>query len=105
MRSERAGTAGVFTADQANGSGDIIRITKREAEILGLLADGFQDKEIVNQLHISFGTLRTHISRLFQKSGHRRRSGLAAYWAMSRPEAPTLSNHLNASSDSGRANC
>lgn len=64
-------------------------VTAREAEVLRLLASGLQDKEIVATLGMSLGTLRTHISRLFVKSGQRRRSGLVARWMTSRSEIVT----------------
>lgn len=59
------------------------QITTREAEILALLAKGLEDKEIVLVLNMSRGTLRTHLSRLFNKSGLGRRSSLAAMWIAS----------------------
>jgi DNA-binding NarL/FixJ family response regulator len=56
------------------------RVTVREAQILELLSLGLQDKEISLQLGISRGTLRTHMSRLFQKASQNRRAGLVAVY-------------------------
>ena len=56
------------------------RISPRESEILDLLSRGFIDKEITARLGMSHGTLRTHMSRLFQKTRQSRRSGLVAVY-------------------------
>jgi DNA-binding NarL/FixJ family response regulator len=44
-------------------------LTPREAEILGLLADGLANKEIAAQLRISAHTVKTHVQSLFAKLG------------------------------------
>lgn len=54
----------------------LLRLSDREKQIVELLALGRQDKEIATELAMSMGTLRTHIGRLFLKTGHRRRTGL-----------------------------
>jgi DNA-binding NarL/FixJ family response regulator len=41
----------------------------RQAEILRCVLDGMSDKQIANTLGISFGTVRGHISRLFERFG------------------------------------
>lgn len=42
-----------------------LRLPPRQAEIAWLLLHGHEDKEILATLKISPGTLRTHISRLY----------------------------------------
>jgi len=42
-------------------------LTKRETEMLGLLAKGFRYKEIADQLCISTETVRKHINNIYQK--------------------------------------
>jgi DNA-binding NarL/FixJ family response regulator len=42
-------------------------LTKREQEILSLLAKGFLYKEIADQLHISINTVRVHIQKVYEK--------------------------------------
>ncbi len=44
-------------------------LSPRQAEIMRLILQGMSDKQIGWQLHIAFGTVRTHMSRLFQKCG------------------------------------
>lgn len=43
------------------------QLTVREEEILKLLTQGFQYKEIAHQLNISLDTVRTYIRRIYQK--------------------------------------
>lgn len=42
-------------------------ITRREHEVLGLLAAGRSNKEIARQLNLSPNTVKTHIARLYDK--------------------------------------
>ena len=42
-------------------------LTKREKEMLELLAKGYRYKEIAEQLFISFETVRTHIHNIYEK--------------------------------------
>jgi len=42
-------------------------LTKREQEILSLLAKGFLYKEIADQLKISINTVRVHIQKVYEK--------------------------------------
>lgn len=43
------------------------KLTKREREMLDLLAKGYRYKEIADQLFISFETVRTHIHNIYEK--------------------------------------
>lgn len=42
-------------------------LTKRELEVLSLMAKGFSNAEIEKELFISKATVLTHICRLYQK--------------------------------------
>src|SRR5262245_3100183 len=46
---------------------DIEKLTKREMEILALLAKGFLYKEIADQLGISLSTVRAHLHTVYEK--------------------------------------
>jgi len=46
---------------------DTSSLTKREHEILSLLAKGYLYKEIADQLHISINTVRVHIQKVYEK--------------------------------------
>lgn len=43
------------------------KLTKRETEILGLLVDGYSYKMIAKKCHISYPTVNTHISHIYEK--------------------------------------
>lgn len=49
-------------------------ISPRELDVLHQLAAGRSNKEIAEQLHVSPNTVKTHVSRLFEKLGARRRT-------------------------------
>jgi len=49
-------------------------ITKRELEILELMAQGLSNREIADKLFVSENTVKTHSSRLFDKLDARRRT-------------------------------
>ena len=59
--------------------GQDLCLSPRQAEIVRLIAEGMSDKQIGWQLGISFGTLRTHMSRLFQKCSVNDRMELLAH--------------------------
>lgn len=44
-----------------------IRMTNRECEIVGLIAKGFTNKEIANQLNISVYTVKSHVHNILEK--------------------------------------
>jgi two-component system, NarL family, response regulator LiaR len=49
-------------------------ITRRELEILELIAEGMSNREIAEKLFVSENTVKTHSSRVFDKLGARRRT-------------------------------
>ena len=49
-------------------------ISGREREVLELLAAGRSNKEIARQLEVSPNTVKTHVSKLFEKLAVRRRT-------------------------------
>ncbi|QMU79991.1 response regulator transcription factor [Streptacidiphilus sp. PB12-B1b] len=54
-------------------------LTPREAEILTLLARGHSNAEIAAELFLSGNTVKTHINRVFTKTGSRDRVAAAHY--------------------------
>jgi DNA-binding NarL/FixJ family response regulator len=54
-------------------------LTDREVEILGLIARGMTNPEIAAQLFLSNHTIKTHISRIFAKTGSRDRAAAIGY--------------------------
>ncbi len=50
-----------------------LRLSPREVEILEILAAGQSNKEIARRLGISPNTVKTHVARVYEKLGVRRR--------------------------------
>jgi DNA-binding NarL/FixJ family response regulator len=53
-------------------------LTKREREILALIARGGQNPDIAERLHISKRTVTTHVERILDKLGARTRAHAVA---------------------------
>jgi DNA-binding NarL/FixJ family response regulator len=51
-------------------------LSDRERQVLALLADGRRDQDIANTLSISVRTVRSHLDRIREKTGRRRRPEL-----------------------------
>ncbi len=54
-------------------------LTRREAEILVLIARGLTNTEIAGELFLSGNTVKTHINRIFAKTGSRDRAAASRY--------------------------
>jgi DNA-binding NarL/FixJ family response regulator len=67
----RAGSAGPVPAPDG--------LTQREAEILALIARGLTNPEIAARLFLSGHTIKTHINRIFAKTGSRDRAAAIGY--------------------------
>src|ERR1700731_2729891 len=61
-----------FVADERKR--EDLGITRREFEILELIAQGMSNREIAGRLFVSENTVKTHCSRAFDKLGARRRT-------------------------------
>jgi DNA-binding CsgD family transcriptional regulator len=64
--------AGPFVPDDSKR--EDLGITRREMEILALVAQGMSNREIAVKLFVSENTVKTHCSRAFDKLGARRRT-------------------------------
>lgn len=51
------------------GSAALASLSEREAEVLGLMADGLNNQRIAAQLAIAEKTVKTHVSNIFTKLG------------------------------------
>lgn len=59
-------------------------LSDREMEILRLVANGLNNKEIASSLYLSEGTIRNYISTMLDKLGLRDRTQLAIYYYKSK---------------------
>ena len=66
-----AGAGGPGAADA--GLPDDGELTPREAEVLRLIAEGRSNREIARELFVSEATVKTHVNRIFAKTGSRDR--------------------------------
>lgn len=60
----------VFNEDERTRLG----LSKREMEVLQLMADGLSNEEIATRLFVSLNTIKTHSSKVFEKLEVRRRT-------------------------------
>ena len=53
---------------------EALNLSKREKEVLELLAEGHSNQEIADKLFVSLNTTKTHISNIYSKLGVSRRT-------------------------------
>jgi pSer/pThr/pTyr-binding forkhead associated (FHA) protein len=56
--------------------GNIPNLSRRELQVLALVVEGLTDREIGERLFISTSTVRSHLDRVSEKTGFRRRADL-----------------------------
>jgi len=56
-----------------------VRMTKREREVIGLIGDGFSNKEIAKKMNISTFTVKSHIHNIMEKLTLHTRLEIANY--------------------------
>jgi predicted ATPase/class 3 adenylate cyclase/DNA-binding CsgD family transcriptional regulator len=69
----------VPAAGQATADGSAGPLSEREREIVALLAGGATDAQIAGRLFLSVNTVRSHLERIRDKTGARRRAELVRY--------------------------
>jgi DNA-binding NarL/FixJ family response regulator len=61
-----------------------VRLTKREREIIRLIADGQSNKEIAQQLNVATFTVKSHVHNILEKLALRTRLQVASFYARER---------------------
>ena len=56
-----------------------VRMTKRERQVIGLISDGFTNKEIAQELHLSTYTVKSHVHNILEKLALSTRVQIAKY--------------------------
>jgi DNA-binding CsgD family transcriptional regulator len=67
-------------------------LTKREGEVVRLVAEGLQNREIAKQLRLSDHTIRNYLFHIFDKLGVSSRVELVLYAASSAKSVPTAAD-------------
>lgn len=61
-------------------SGEPPQLSRRQEEVLALVTDGLQNKQIAHRLGISEATVKAHVSKTIQQTGCNNRVGLTLLW-------------------------
>jgi len=62
---------------ELESAADAMGFAPQESRVIALLAQGSEDKQIASRLNTSYSTVRTYVSRAFEKSGATGRMELA----------------------------
>lgn len=74
-----ASVTDVHGGDRSDGGPLPDGLTAREAEVLALIAEGLSNEEISDQLVLGRATVKTHVNRIFAKTGVRDRAQAVRY--------------------------
>jgi DNA-binding CsgD family transcriptional regulator len=66
--------------DRIAGKATDAGLSERERDVARLILRGKDNKEIAQELFISLSTVKTHVSRIFRKTGAKSRAGLFYYF-------------------------
>jgi DNA-binding NarL/FixJ family response regulator len=66
-------------APQPDQDHDPDELTPRESDVLRLIAEGRSNREIARALYVSEATVKTHVNRIFAKTGSRDRTQAIRY--------------------------
>ena len=78
VRAPEAAPAGA-DAGTVQAGADSAELTPREADVLRLIAQGQSNREIARTLFVSEATVKTHVNRIFAKTGSRDRAQAIRY--------------------------
>ena len=70
---------GAILASENGASSDEVALSEREQEVITLIADGFTNPEIADQLQVAERTVKTYRARAIEKLGISSRAEITAY--------------------------
>ena len=70
---------GFIQEEKNDNDDDEVSFTDRERDVLRLVAEGYDNKEIAAKLYLAEGTVRNQVSRLLDKLALKDRTQLAVY--------------------------
>ena len=73
------GNSGLHIHNPPRRASSIARLTRREIEVLGLLADGLSTKDVARRLGVSPYTIRRHVETILLKTGMHTQAQAVAY--------------------------
>lgn len=68
----------------ASTEATVMQLSRRQEQIIELVAEGYSGKEVARALGMSPKTVDTHIQRIFDRYGVRNRAGVVARWMASK---------------------
>ena len=83
-----------FISPEKENEGEPEKLTRREWEILGLIADGYRNKEIASRLFVSEHTIKTHLCNIYMKLHVTTRIGAALYFFHHTSREPSREDSL-----------
>lgn len=69
------------------------KLSFRERQVVQLVSQAKLNKEIAHELHLTEGTIKEYLNRIFRKLGASNRTELAV-WALTRPEPQILDGRV-----------
>jgi DNA-binding NarL/FixJ family response regulator len=72
-----------------------VRLTRREREIVVLIADGLSNKEIAQRLNLATFTVKSHVHNILEKLALHTRVQVASYYGQTRPVPDEAHLHRN----------
>ena len=66
-------------ADESPESPEFAELTSREVEVLQLIGTGCTNREISKQLYIAEGTVKSHVTHIFNRLNLKNRAQIAIY--------------------------
>ncbi len=70
---------GALMATGDDGAGDSVTLSEREREVVRLIANGYTNPEIAEQLNVAERTVKTYRARAIEKLGFSSRAEITAY--------------------------